>query len=91
MLCDRVGIIKDGCLLALDSVSQLRAEQGFQFKITYCPDSNSGESVTLYGADDQELVAKVQTEGIQQFAVSQTTLEDVYFAMTGGSQILNDR
>ena len=91
VLCDRVGIIKDGCLLALDSVSQLRADQGFQFKITYCPDSNSGESVTLYGADDQELVAKVQTEGIQQFAVSQTTLEDVYFAMTGGSQILNDR
>jgi len=96
VLCDRVGIIQGGRLLALDTVSQLRSNYGLQFKVTYFPDqsnfdgpSSSGltkEGTTLYGADDRELVARVQGLGIQQFSVMQTNLEDVYLAMTGGTK-----
>ena len=36
-LCDRVGIISQGRLLALDTVSNLRSSNGFEFKITFHP------------------------------------------------------
>ena len=34
-LCDRVGVIQDGRLLALDTIDNLRADHGFEYKITY--------------------------------------------------------
>ena len=78
-LCDRVGIIQDGLLMALDTVDNLRAAHGFNYKVTY---ESSGRTVTLYGADDRSLVQKVQAEGYDQYAVSRATLEDVYLALT---------
>ena len=90
VLCDRVGIIQSGRLLALDTVPQLRSKHGLQFKATYFPDGSTGECTTLYGADDQELVARVQGMGVQQFSVMQTNLEDIYLAMTGGTEVFND-
>ena len=83
-LCDRVGIIQDGKVLALETVSNLRANHGFQFKVTYYPNVAQSEQATIYGADDQELVAKMKEKGIQQFSVGKTSLEDVYLNMTGG-------
>ena len=91
-LCDRVGIIQDGKVLALDTVPNLRTNHGYQFKVTYFPNESpsesangpAGEPVTIYGADDQELIAKMQEKGIQQFSVGKTSLEDVYLNMTGG-------
>ena len=90
-LCDRVGIIKDGRLLALDTVDNLRAANGFEFKVTYFPDDSSKIGTTIYGADDRELVAQVNSMGFQQFSVSQTTLEDIYLALTGGLDEFDDR
>ena len=90
-LCDRVGIIQGGRFLAVDTVAKLRANQGFQFKITYFPNESTREGVTLYGADDQELVARVREMGFQQFSVGPTNLEDVYLAMTGGMDGVHDR
>ena len=79
-LCDRVGIIQDGRLLALDSIANLRAHHGFEYKIMY----ESGDRThTVYGADDASLVRQVQSEGIREYAVSRTTLEDVYLGLTG--------
>ncbi|MBC8281710.1 MAG: ABC transporter ATP-binding protein [Chloroflexi bacterium] len=89
-LCDRVGIIKGGQLLALDTVDNLRASNGFEFKITYYPDGMKTKGTTIYGADDQELIAQVNGLGIQQFAVSRTTLEDIYLALTGGLDEFDD-
>lgn len=89
-LCDRVGIIQGGHLLAVDTVAKLRADHGCQFKITYFPNGSTREGVTLYGVDDQELVAKVREMGFQQFSVGLTGLEDVYLAMTGGLEGWND-
>ena len=78
-LCDRVGIIQDGRLLALDTVDNLRAAHGFNYKITYETD---GRTITKYGADDKALVHEVQAKGFDQYAVSRATLEDVYLALT---------
>jgi ABC-2 type transport system ATP-binding protein len=89
-LCDRVGIIQGGEMLALDTVDNLRASQGFQFKVTYHANGPNGEVETLYGSDDQKLVAKMQEKGIQQFSVGKTSLEDVYLSMTGGLEGFDD-
>ena len=88
-LCDRVGIIVGGRLLDIDTVDNLRASHGFEFKVTYQP-NGLGEPVTLYGSDDQELVQQVQSMGLRHFSVGKTTLEDVFLAMTGDHEKLND-
>ena len=86
-LCNRVGIIQDGVLLALDTVEGLRKAIGYEFKITFEAD---GRTETIYGSDDKVLVAQVQASGVQQFSVSRTTLEDVYLRLTAGDAGLGD-
>ena len=90
-LCDRVGIIQGGRLLALDTVSKLRADYRFEFKVTYFPSGSTEEGLTIYGADDQELIARVREMGFHQFSVAQTSLEDVYLGLTGEMEDFNDR
>lgn len=89
-MCDRVGIINRGRLLALDTVAKLRAENGFEYKLTYVPNGDIGDAVTLYGADDEELVARVREMGVHQFEVARTSLEDVYFGLTGNTEGSDD-
>ncbi len=89
-LCDRVGIISHGHLLALDTVANLRASRGYEFKLTYSHDGSTAEPDVLYGADDGELVERVRSMGINQFTVSQTNLEDVFLALTGGEESLDN-
>ena len=80
-LCDRVGVIQDGRLLALDTIDNLRADHGFEYKIVYESDDRTR---TVYGADDRSLVRQAQSDGIREYSVSRTTLEDVYLGLTGG-------
>ncbi|MCY4437901.1 MAG: ABC transporter ATP-binding protein [Chloroflexi bacterium] len=87
VLCDRVGIIQDGTLLALDTVDNLKAGHGFEFKITF---DTEDKTETVYGATDQELVAQVQAKGIRQYTVSRTTLEDVYLGLTRNKRPLDE-
>ena len=81
-LCDRVGIISQGRLLALDTVSNLRSSRGFDFKITYTSDGLNAATQTIFGTNDRELVERVRQMGIRQYSVGRTTLEDVYLALT---------
>ena len=81
-LCDRVGIISQGRLLALDTVPNLRSSRGFDFKITYTSDGLNGATQTIFGTNDRELVERVRQMGIRQYSVGRTTLEDVYLALT---------
>ena len=76
--------------MALDTVDNLRAANGFEFKVTYFRDDSPNIGTTIYGADDRELVARVNSMGFQQFSVSQTTLEDIYLALTGGLDEFDD-
>ena len=83
-LCDRVGIISQGRMLALDTVANLRSSRGFDFKISFSVDGSNGASRTIFGTDDRELVERVRKMGVRQFSVSRTSLEDVYLALTDG-------
>ena len=87
-LSDRVGIIDDGRLLALDTVENLRAAQGFEFKVTFGP--SSGEAEIIYGKDGQELAERARAMAAEEFEVSRANLEDVYLALTGGDRTLDD-
>ena len=89
-LCDRVGIIQRGRLLALDTIPNLRAQHGYEFKVTYAANGDQGEAQTLYGKDDGELVERVRALGVRQFSVARTSLEDVYLALTDGEESLDD-
>ena len=88
-LSDRVGIIDNGRLLALDTIANLRAKHGYEFKVTFSRNVSDSEEETIYGADDRALVEKVRAMGIQQFSVSRTNLEDVYLALTDGKEPLD--
>ena len=88
-LCDRVGIIQRGHLLVLDTVANLKAAHGYEFKVTYTLNGQDGEIRTLYGKDDAELVERVRAMGARQFAVARTNLEDVYLALTDGKEALD--
>jgi ABC-2 type transport system ATP-binding protein len=90
-LCDRIGIILSGQLLALDTVANLLANYGFQFKITYFPNGSTRDGVTLYGANDQESVSRVREMGFPQYSVGRTNPEDVYLAITGETDGLDDQ
>ena len=81
-LCDRVAIIQDGSLLALDTVGNLHAAYGYRYKITF---TTTAGTRSLYGNDDRQLVARVQAKGIDQYSLTRTTLEDVYLGLTGGT------
>ena len=81
-LCDRVGIIQRGQLLALDTVQNLRASHGFEFKVTYTTNGGDNETHTIYGKDDAELLERIRAQGIRQYSVARTSLEDVYLAFT---------
>ena len=60
----------------------LKAAHGYEFKITYSTNGNENKTHTIYGKSDQELVEQVQSQGIRQFSVARTSLEDVYLALT---------
>ena len=82
-LCDRVAIIQDGSLLALDTVGNLHAAHGYRYKITF---TTTAGTRSLHGSDDRQLVERVQAMGIDQYSLTRTTLEDVYLGLTGGVQ-----
>ena len=87
-LCDRVGIISNGRLLALDSVERLKSAYGFHYKVTYAVNGDNSAPETIYGRDDRALVERIRAQGIRQFSVSKATLEDVYLAITG-DEVMN--
>ena len=89
-LCNRVGIIQNGRLLALDTVPNLKAAHSYEFKITYSTNRNENKTNTIYGKSDQELVEQVQAKGIRQFSVARTSLEDVYLALTNEEEPIGD-
>ena len=81
-LCDRVGIILDGKLLTVDTVNNLRSAYGYDYKITYPASGPDQAPVVLYGSDAQKMEKEARDQGIQDFTLSPTSLEDVYLAIT---------
>ena len=88
-LADRVAVIHEGRLLALDTVDGLRAAHGLEFKVMFSRTEGAAEPETMYGPDDGALVEQVRAMGVRQYAVSRASLEDVYLALTGSKERLD--
>ena len=82
-LCDRIGIIQDGRLISIDTIANLRASIGHEYKLVY--ETAEGRQ-TVYGNDESALAARVRAEGVDEYAVMRTSLEDVYLALTQGAK-----
>ena len=80
-LSDRVGIINDGRMLAMDSVDSLRNAHELEFKATF--QSSDGEAHTIYGGTSHELSERLRDQGVEEFTIARANLEDVYLALTG--------
>ena len=78
-LCDRIGIIQDGRLISIDTIANLRASIGREYKLTY--ETSEGRQ-TVYGDDQSALAAQVRAQGVDEYALIRTSLDDVYLALT---------
>ena len=86
-LCDRVGIIREGEFLALDTITQLRYDYGYEYKITFKEGLSNNINI-LYGSDYTQLVQRVTNRGISEFAIAQTSLEDIYLDLINRSKVV---
>ena len=82
LLCDRIGIIQKGHLLAMDTLDGLRGRVNHQYRLTYKSTERQGESVIVYGINEEELVRKAKDQGIDQYSVAPASLEDIYISIT---------
>ena len=80
-LSDRVGIINEGRMLAMDSVDALRSAHNLELKATFR--DRDGETHTMYGGAAHELSERLSKQGVEEFSISRANLEDVYLALTG--------
>ena len=86
-LCDRIGIIRDGRLISLDTIANLRSSIGHEYKLVY--ESSEGQQ-TVYGDDHLALAARLRDQGVDEYSVMRTSLEDVYLALTRQSRNASD-
>lgn len=83
-LCGRIGIIKDGVLLDLDTIGNLRNSYLNDYKLTardYNDRRYTDEYVTIYGSNYQQLTTLAEHRGFQNVEISKTRLEDIYLAL----------
>ena len=80
-MSDRVGIINEGRMLAIDSISALRSAHNLELKATFR--DGDGETHTIYGGAAHELSERLGEQGVEEFSISKANLEDVYLALTG--------
>ena len=85
MLSDRVGVIHEGRLIALDTVKNLLSTQNLTVKATYRAEGAS-EPTTIFGSDDRELVDRLRAKNVREYSIRQANLEDVYLAITGTNE-----
>lgn len=80
-LCDRIGIIDMGKILAVDTTQGLIASQ----KLSPVVEVSFGETTKVYETENplKELEKLQKTEGMTSFNVRQPSLEDVFLKMTG--------
>ncbi len=75
-----MAILGGGRILAKGTVEQVRSLCRNRFKATY---EENGQRRTLYGGTHHEVVSKVEKLGLAEYAVTKTSLEDVYLELTG--------
>jgi ABC-2 type transport system ATP-binding protein len=78
-LCSRVAIMALGRIVAVGSVEEIRSLCRNRFKATY---EEEGEPRVIYGETHQDVVAEVEARGIIEYALTKTSLEDLYLELT---------
>lgn len=79
-LCDFVAVLGNGRVLAQGTVEQVRGLCRNQYRATY--ESVGGETRTIYGRSQAEVVAAVEETGASEYAIARTSLEEVYLELT---------
>jgi ABC-2 type transport system ATP-binding protein len=94
-LADKIGILKDGQLISLGTLSELRSSSKYQYSIklppnTMVPALTTGETTTSKSGsqiltNEQEafrLAKQLSEQGIK-FSISPVTLDDIFFRIVG--------
>jgi len=79
-LCDEVALIADGQLRLQGTVDALRARCRNRYRATF--DADTGRQV-VYGATADAVLAALASRRVDEYALSRTTLEDVYMELSG--------
>ena len=83
-LCDRIAIMHKGTIKEMDTLNGLRSHITGEFKLTYSRYCSGVESTrVVYGSSHDQLIQQAQALSISEFAISKTSLEDVYFSVIG--------
>jgi len=82
-LCDEVALISGGRLYIQGTVEQLRAHVRNRFKATYA--GGDGHDA-VFGQTADDVLAELARRGVEEFALSKTSLEDVYMELTTQAQ-----
>lgn len=94
-LADRIGILKDGHLISMGTLTELRSSSKYQYSIKLPPNTpipalTAGEATTSKSGshiltDEQEAfrLAKQLSEQGFKFSISPVTLDDIFFRIVG--------
>jgi hypothetical protein len=74
----------------LDTVANLRSINDYEYKITFTKGGPHNGPETYYGSEREALVVQVRDQGVEDFTLLQTNLEDVYLKLTGRSESYDD-
>ncbi|MBI5289619.1 MAG: ABC transporter ATP-binding protein [Chloroflexi bacterium] len=78
-LCDEIALISGGRIYVQGTVEALRARCRNRFKATYEDGTNHG---AIAGSTSVEVLATLRRLGIEEFALTKASLEDVYMELT---------
>lgn len=78
-LCDQVALISNGRIHTQGTVEELRTHCQNRFKATY--DAHD-RKVVVHGQSSEEVLAELARRGIEAFALTKASLEDVYLELT---------
>ncbi|HLB23572.1 MAG TPA: ABC transporter ATP-binding protein [Dehalococcoidia bacterium] len=78
-LCDEIALINGGRIYVQGTVESLRARCQNRFKATYEDGTNHA---SIAGGTSEAVLAEVRRLGIEEFALTKASLEDVYMELT---------
>jgi ABC-2 type transport system ATP-binding protein len=95
-LADRIGILKDGNLLSIGTLSELRGSSKYQFSVKLPPKtevptvenatittSQSGITQIMTNEDEAFRLARWLSEHGEKFSITPVTLDDIFFHLVG--------
>jgi ABC-2 type transport system ATP-binding protein len=81
-LCDEVALISGGKLRLRGTVEDMRSQCQNRYKATY--EAGAGRE-SVFGPTQDDVVRELSRRGIEEYALTKTTLEDVYMELSGGA------